>query len=393
MQRRMALRGLMAGAAGGAGLLASLRPVAAQGAAAQAVSDDIVDVKRAGAQGDGRADDTAALNAAFASAREGKTVVLPAGRYRITGTVKAPAGCHIEMRGHLFFDGDAALPALEIGAPREVCARRRYSGIDVRRARQSDWSSAEMVGVRHYNPHGCISVAIDFVGNFTIGYQMLAAGSGVGLNTVHLGRFQNNMVGLDLRSAAGPGNYVNQNSFIGGWFTVAFAANLARPRYGVRFSAEPGGYRAHNNNVFLNPCFELSGEAPWRPGVAVAEGAYMRDGAGTIWRAQGAGRTGARAPAGSGRASDGAIEWQQVAPARDSLPLLAEVAANHNRVIAARSEGNGAIFARHMEAGSNANLYEIAFAWNDRELRIEDRGGRSVGSRIVAQFPAQPPAR
>jgi glucan 1,3-beta-glucosidase len=72
----------------------------------------LLDVKHSGAKGDGMSDDTAAINAALASAA-GKTVVyFPHGSYIVTDTINVPPGtkmvgeawCEIMGMGNKFAD-------------------------------------------------------------------------------------------------------------------------------------------------------------------------------------------------------------------------------------------------------------------------------------------------
>ena len=49
---------------------------------------DWLDVRQFGAKGDGRADDTQALQKAFDKVKHGSTIYLPRGTYRVTETIK-----------------------------------------------------------------------------------------------------------------------------------------------------------------------------------------------------------------------------------------------------------------------------------------------------------------
>ena len=56
---------------------------------------DIVSVKSLGAKGDGKTDDTAAIQAALTNNANSKIVYFPAGTYLITSTVFVPAGSRL----------------------------------------------------------------------------------------------------------------------------------------------------------------------------------------------------------------------------------------------------------------------------------------------------------
>ncbi|MGH8021129.1 MAG: glycosyl hydrolase family 28-related protein [Opitutaceae bacterium] len=71
-----------------------------------------ISVREFGATGDGRADDTAALRACIAAAREqGRVVWIPAGNYKVTGDIILPSSVTIQGAGmwHTTFLGDEAL--------------------------------------------------------------------------------------------------------------------------------------------------------------------------------------------------------------------------------------------------------------------------------------------
>ncbi|KAK6336839.1 hypothetical protein TWF718_009627 [Orbilia javanica] len=88
-------------------------------------ASSFVSAKSFGAVGDGRADDTAALNLALASAASaGKVLWLPMGLYRVTGTLNVPAGTRftgecwsqIVASGSFFANERRPQPVLKVGA-------------------------------------------------------------------------------------------------------------------------------------------------------------------------------------------------------------------------------------------------------------------------------------
>jgi hypothetical protein len=84
MDRRDFLR---AGLPTGAALAISARPTPA---IAQTNNPQLINVRDHGAKGDGRADDTAALQKAFDAVTDNGTLYIPTGRYRLTRTVSLP---------------------------------------------------------------------------------------------------------------------------------------------------------------------------------------------------------------------------------------------------------------------------------------------------------------
>ena len=76
----------------------------------------------------------------------------------------------------------------------------------------------------------------------------------------------NNRIGLDVHTVTAAG-WNTSMRYHGGHFAVASALHPAKDRFGVRFSAEPGAYVAHNRHVFYGPNFELQGTG--RPIAAI----------------------------------------------------------------------------------------------------------------------------
>ncbi|KAK0742730.1 pectate lyase superfamily protein-domain-containing protein [Schizothecium vesticola] len=96
---------------------------------AQEHLSSFVSARSAGAKGDGVADDTKALNNLIASAAAaGKIVFLDAGYYRVTGTIRIPAGSRITAEaypiilssGSYFADASNPKPVVQIGQPGET---------------------------------------------------------------------------------------------------------------------------------------------------------------------------------------------------------------------------------------------------------------------------------
>lgn len=88
-------RGFVGASALGTGLLAlaGAGEAAAADPAPPAQASNAVDPKRFGARGDGKSDDTPAIQAALdAAAREGPICLLPAGSYRLDGSLTVPSG-------------------------------------------------------------------------------------------------------------------------------------------------------------------------------------------------------------------------------------------------------------------------------------------------------------
>ncbi|KAI2633363.1 glycoside hydrolase family 55 protein [Xylaria nigripes] len=87
-------------------------------------ASDIVSARSSGAKGDGSTDDTAALQRAINSVTDGKVLFLDYGLYKVTGTLKIPAGAKIIGEGYpvimasgsYFGDINNPKPLLQVGA-------------------------------------------------------------------------------------------------------------------------------------------------------------------------------------------------------------------------------------------------------------------------------------
>jgi hypothetical protein len=211
-----------------------------------------------GARGDGVADDGAALQAAMsAAAASGKHLVIGEGTFRTTMPLSLGGGAAgLTMFGAISYAGPAGQAALTIGsgaAVRNAC--KMYWGLRVLRATQSDWLNEADIGIVLRNLDSSL-VEIRQVEGFTIGVRTLGEERGMEDSNLHLGRIVNNKIGLDIRTLAASG-WNTSMRYYGGHFAIASSLHTTLDRFGVRFSAAPGAYIAHNRHVFFGPAFEL----------------------------------------------------------------------------------------------------------------------------------------
>lgn len=247
------------------GVLAAAFP----GAIPRSVEDKMGETLTArdfGAVGDGITDDGPALQAAMnAAGSAGRHLLIGEGTFRTTMPLSLPGyAVGLTMQGSLLYAGPAGQAALTIGdggAARN--ATRNYQGIRVVRASVSDWMNHDDIGVVLRNLDSC-TVEVRHVEGFTIGIRTLGVERGFEDSNLLLGRIVNNCVGLDIhcQTAAGWNTSVRYH---GGHFAVASALHPTLSRYGIRFSAAPGAYVAHNRHVFFGPAFEL--QARDRPAI------------------------------------------------------------------------------------------------------------------------------
>ncbi|WP_270937979.1 phage tail fiber protein [Falsiroseomonas oryzae] len=292
-----------------------------------------------GATGDGATDDGPALQAALnAAAAAGKTLLIGEGTFRTVIPLTLPgAAAGLVMRGAILYAGPAGQPALTIGdggAARN--ANKILTGLAVTRATQSDWSNEGDIGILLRNLDASL-VEIREAGGFTIGIRTLGDGRGFEDTTLVLGRIVNNRIGLDVRCATAAA-WNTSIRYYGGHFAVGSTVNTTQDRFGVRLSAAPGAYVAHNRHLFDGPNFELN-------------------------------------------AKDRPIA---------GIPFLCEVNSRAVVARALRMEGCTGFVARHT-AGAQDHLYEIAWASQGYQVEIEHAGSATrLGGAVRVLHQAAP---
>lgn len=239
------------------------------GAVPRSVEDKLAETLTArdfGTVGDGVTDDGPALQAAMnAAGGSGKHLLIGEGTFRTTMPLLLPgASAGLTMRGTILYAGPAGQAALTIGDGGAVRnAAKLYQGLRVIRATISDWQNFGDIGIVLRNLDSSL-VEIRQVEGFTIGAQTLGVERGFEDSNVHLGRMVNNHIGLDIRTQTAAA-WNTSMRYHGGHFAIASALHPTLSRYGIRFSAEPGAYVAHNRHVFFGPAFEL--QARDRPAI------------------------------------------------------------------------------------------------------------------------------
>ena len=211
-----------------------------------------------GGLGDGVADDRIAIQAAFDRAgADQKFAMIPPGTWNVSGTVTLPGGARgLIMQGTIRYTGTAPTSVLVLGDGGTIRnAEKLYTGLNVIRQTQSDWSSEADIGITVRNVDAS-QIELRRVEGFTIGMRTLGDGRGVEDSTFTLGRIVNNRIGLDIWCATATA-WNTSIRYYGGHFAQATGVNASQDRFGVRFGNEPGAYSNHNRHVFDAPNFEL----------------------------------------------------------------------------------------------------------------------------------------
>jgi hypothetical protein len=293
-----------------------------------------------GAAGNGVSDDGPALQAAMnAAAASGKVLLVGEGSFRTAQPLTLPgAAAGLVMRGSIRYAGPAGQAALTIGDGGTARnANKILTGLSVLRATQSDWLDEGDIGIVLRNLDASV-VEVREVTGFTIGLRTLGDGRGFEDTTLILNRFVNNRIGLDVRAATAQA-WNTSIRYYGGHFAVGSTMHPDKDRFGIRLSAAPGAYVAHNRHVFDGPNFELN--AATKPAIV-------------------------------------------------GIPFLCEV--NSRAVIARamRMEGCTGPVARHT-AGAQDHLYEVAWASQGYLVDIEHTATATrLGGTVRAMHQATP---
>lgn len=292
-----------------------------------------------GATGDGATEDGPALQAAMnAAAASGKMLLIGEGTFRSTQPLTLPgAAAGLTMLGSIVYAGPAGQPALTIGDGGTARnASKRHSGLSVLRATQGAWEDEAEIGILLRN-HDASLIEVRRVEGFTIGIRTLGDGRGFEDSTLELGRIVNNRIGLDIHTATA-GAWNTSIRYHGGHFAVGSTVHVDKDRFGIRLSAAPGAYVAHNRHLFNGPNFELNAE---------------------------------------GRPISG-------------IPFLCEV--NSRAIIArgVRMEGCSGFVARHTAAAQD-HVYEVAWASQGYQVEIDHAASASrLGGVVEALHQAAP---
>jgi hypothetical protein len=211
-----------------------------------------------GAMGDGVSDDGPALQAAMnAAGAASRNLIIGEGSFRTTMPLSLPGtAVGLTMHGTIIYAGPSGHAALTLGdggAARN--ATKLYQGLRVLRATLSDWENEADIGILLRNLDAS-TVEVRQVEGFTIGIRTQGVERGFEDSQLFLSRIVNNRYGLDIHTVTAAG-WNTSMRYYGGHFAIASAVYPDKDRFGVRLSAEPGAYIAHNRHVFFGPAFEL----------------------------------------------------------------------------------------------------------------------------------------
>jgi len=211
-----------------------------------------------GATGDGVTDDGPALAAAMAAAAaSGHVLEIGEGTFRTTQPLVLGGGAAgLVMLGSILYAGPDGQAALTLGDGAAVRnAAKRYVGLRVIRATISDWMNEADIGLVMRNLDASL-VEIRQIEGFTIGIRTQGVERGFEDTTLILGRIVNNKIGLDVRTETAAA-WNTSVRYYGGHFAIGSSVHTDKDRFGVRISAAPGAYVAHNRHLFDGPGFEL----------------------------------------------------------------------------------------------------------------------------------------
>lgn len=213
-----------------------------------------------GAVGDGVADDAAALNAANVSATTfGARLLVPAGTYRITETVRFTTDTQVSASAVFEYYGTGT--ALVMGDPTKILFNLDMQAPNVKYKTDTVWGAAS-VGVELVNLNTCVVLLRTALG-FHTGFKFIGRGGGFAYSTITLGYSNQNRIGHHLTQDEG--GWCNQNTFIGGRVQlVAGIWGATIDDVGAHyFLFEQGsvGISGPNNNTFVNCTMEGGAQA------------------------------------------------------------------------------------------------------------------------------------
>jgi hypothetical protein len=216
-----------------------------------------------GAVGDGVTNDGAAIAAAAAAAstralgsdlaNTRRAVLRFPGNYTFSSSTGVNVGENVDvlMESPLIITGAASATILGMAIGGNNFTHHGRYVLDVRRATQSNWSTANDVGIVLKNI-GASNIEIRRSQGFCVGAQCLGSSNGFALNRVTIGEIRGARFGLQLTNL-GTG-FVNGNNFYGGEFAVAAGEGVnGQSRYGVYIT----GVNGNNSNQFYGQSFEL----------------------------------------------------------------------------------------------------------------------------------------
>ena len=203
-----------------------------------------------------------AINAAasYAGANGLGLRLLPqSGGYPITDTVTIPTTVlAFDMRGtYLTYSGTRDRPIMVLGQTGTMTRYAVYLGLNVQ-GTTVDWSNTSYIAIKSYNLNRCKVDIMQAVGAY-VGFDAACDSSnGWAYNDVRVGWLQDCARSMRLTST-GANCFINENNFYAGRYGNSSSATGLGTGYGVEVTSTDGLYVSHNNNRWWGPTFELIG--------------------------------------------------------------------------------------------------------------------------------------
>jgi hypothetical protein len=223
----------------------------------QSKLSDTVSVKDFGAVGDGVADDTVAIQAAFNSGA--KTIILGRYTFKITNTVTLPNDTNIDFDGgELLYAGTRDRVAFQVGTTTGNAGSVFVQNVSVRSS-TIDWTNTAYIGIRVCSARRA-NINVVLSSGFTIGFEAYSNGGGYAYNYHLIQHIVDNKYAMVLTND-GAASYVNENIFMGGRYGNTSSTNALGSSYGVWVRVLNSGYQSSNLNRWIAPCFEMQNGA------------------------------------------------------------------------------------------------------------------------------------
>jgi hypothetical protein len=225
--------------------------------------DDVVNVKRHGAVGDGITDDSTAITSAIAAAKllTAPVIVIPPGTYYCGTTTLVfdlPKHSTVIQYGRIVSAVTGSNSAIRIGTDSGPTWGLTWEGLDV--SRTSIDTASTSIGVDIVNINWS-KINHRWTDNFGYGIIVRGANSAASYLEMHLGYVYDNKINL-LLTASGTG-YCNENSFFGGSFGFSSTWFSTMGTYAATYNIYEDNWPASplNGNKFYGPGLESGGSA------------------------------------------------------------------------------------------------------------------------------------
>lgn len=206
------------------------------------VENNMVNIRQFGAKGNGENDDTSAIINALNS---GYGVYIPEGTFLFESQITIEEAPIIKCDGFLKYNGTEIDGAIIIGKATETNNKDIEIKLTTNKYNNNGYAGLVLKNINNSR------ISLKNINNFGVGCRLLSDDVGCCYNTVNLGYFFNNNVGLCLQS--NNGGWTNENLFLNGNFKYS---NQSDKTGTVGILLDSNDNYNCNNNTFIKPSIE-----------------------------------------------------------------------------------------------------------------------------------------